>query len=84
MPVSPIHIEPGATGRWTVRRGDEREARPNTRAPPRLSALLESWPISMVSRWFSTTATRASTACARRGRTDITRIRGAERDVSFS
>ncbi len=27
MPVSPIHIEPGATGRWTVRRGDEREAR---------------------------------------------------------
>ena len=27
MPASTIHIEPGPTGRWAVRRGDEREAR---------------------------------------------------------
>jgi hypothetical protein len=27
MPASTIHIEPSPTGRWAVRRGDEREAR---------------------------------------------------------
>ena len=27
MPASTIHIEPNPTGRWAVRRGDEREAR---------------------------------------------------------
>ena len=82
MPASTIHNDPSPTGRWTVRRGDEREARSDMGMSPRLSAPLESWPIWMVSRWFSMTATRASTAYGQRGRTDPYPERPP--DVSFS